>query len=61
MQFNEALKIFGLNANFTEKELKKAHRYLMQMYHPDSNIGKSEAERKLLEEKAKEVIMLMMS
>ena len=55
MQFNEALKIFGLNANFTEKELKKAHRYLMQMYHPDSNIGKSEAERKLLEEKAKEV------
>lgn len=35
MNFYEALKILGLNKNFTEEELKKAHRKLAQLHHPD--------------------------
>ena len=37
MNFEKALRILGLNANFTEEELKKAHRELANIYHPDRN------------------------
>lgn len=35
MTFDAALKILGLNRNFTEEDLKKAHRKLAQLHHPD--------------------------
>lgn len=35
MTFDESLKILNLNKNFTEEELKKAHRKLAQLHHPD--------------------------
>ena len=37
MNFEKALRILGLNSNFTEEELKKAHRELANIYHPDRN------------------------
>jgi len=35
MTFDNAIKILGLNRNFTEEELKQAHRKLAQLHHPD--------------------------
>lgn len=37
MELKEALKILNLKENYTEKELKKAHRKLILKYHPDKN------------------------
>ena len=46
MNFEKALRILGLNSNFTEEELKKAHRVLVNKYHPDRNKS-PEAEDKM--------------
>ena len=46
MNFEKALRILGLNKNFTEEELKKAHRELANIYHPDRNKS-PEAESKM--------------
>ena len=46
MNFEKALRILGLNSNFTEEELKKAHRVLVNKYHPDRNKS-PEAESKM--------------
>ena len=35
MTFDKALKILGLNKNFTEEELKQSYRKLAQLHHPD--------------------------
>ena len=48
MNFEKALRILGLNSNFTEEELKKAHRVLVNKYHPDRNKS-PEAENKMKE------------
>ena len=48
MNFENALRILGLNSNFTEEELKKAHRALVNKYHPDRNKS-PEAEDKMKE------------
>ena len=48
MNFEKALRILGLNSNFTEEELKKAHRALVNKYHPDRNKD-PEAEDKMKE------------
>ena len=48
MNFEKALRILGLNSNFTEEELKKAHRVLVNKYHPDRNKS-PEAEDKMKE------------
>lgn len=42
MEYNDAIKLFGLNDGFTEIELKKAQRRLLRKYHPDNNPGKEE-------------------
>lgn len=36
MDFQKAISILGLKSNFTEEELKKAHRRLSMKYHPDN-------------------------
>ena len=46
MNFEKALRILGLKSNFTEEELKKAHRVLVNKYHPDRN-KTPEAESKM--------------
>lgn len=55
MNFDKALNILGLTKNYTEEDLKKAYRRLMTKYHPDKWEGKTEAEKKMAEEKAKEI------
>ena len=37
MELKKALKILNLSENYTESELKKAHRKLALQYHPDKN------------------------
>ena len=48
MYFEKALNILGLKPNFTEAELKKVHRALVNEYHPDRNKN-PEAEEKMKE------------
>ena len=53
MTINQALKIFNLNNNFTDNELKKSYHKLARKYHPDN--FSSEIEQKKAEEKMKEI------
>ena len=48
-------RVLGIKYDATDDELKKAYRSLSRKYHPDANVGKSDAERAQAEEKFKEV------
>lgn len=43
----EALKLFGLTADFTQDELQKAYRALVKEHHPDVNGGCAQAEARI--------------
>ena len=48
-------RVLGVKYDATDEELKKAYRSLSRKYHPDANVGKSDAERASAEEQFKEV------
>ena len=39
-------RVLGVSPTASEDEIKKAYRKLSRMYHPESNMNKSEAEKK---------------
>ena len=45
MTLEKALKILGLNSNFTEEDLKTAYRKLAQLHHPDRHENSQDRER----------------
>ncbi|MEG7979097.1 MAG: J domain-containing protein [Mollicutes bacterium UO1] len=47
--------VLGIDRKASEKEIKSAYHKLAVKWHPDKWVGKSEAEKKLAEEKMKEV------
>ena len=53
MNYTKALKILGLQDNYTEAELKKNYRNLAKKYHPDHHGEEENAEE--LAEKFKEI------
>lgn len=55
VSFEKALKILGLTRDYTEEELRKAYRQLMNKYHPDRYVNKSDFEKQMAENKSKEI------
>ncbi|WP_174132792.1 ankyrin repeat domain-containing protein [Wolbachia endosymbiont of Atemnus politus] len=55
MNRKEALKILGLNANPSEREITIAYRKLALEFHPDKNLDKEQEELKKAEEKFKQL------
>jgi len=47
--------ILGVDKNASDKDIKKAYHKLSIQYHPDKQVGKSDAEKKAAEEKFKEI------
>ena len=48
-------EVLGVNKTASQDELKKAYRKLSMQYHPDRQAGKSDADKKITEDKFKEV------
>lgn len=48
-------KTLGVNENATDEEIKKSYRRLSAKFHPDKNVGKSDAEKAEAEKKFKEI------
>jgi len=48
-------EVLGINKDASEAEIKKAYHKLALKYHPDRYAGKPESEKKVAEEKFKEV------
>lgn len=48
-------KVLGVKYDATDDEIKKAYRTLSRQYHPDANVGKTEAAQAAAEERFKEV------
>ena len=48
-------KIIGISASDDEKVLKKAYRKLAKMYHPDTIVNGTEAQKKMAEDKFLEI------
>ncbi len=55
MNHGDALKILGLNNNYTEGELRKRYYALAKKYHPDALINKTEVEKREATEKLKKI------
>ena len=55
MERKDYYKILGVSKDASDKELKKAYKKLSMKFHPDRNVGKSEAEQKEAEEKFKDI------
>ncbi len=55
-EWKDYYKILGVDRNANEKIIKKKYRKLMTKYHPDNHMNDSEEEKKIAEEKAKEII-----
>ena len=48
-------KILGIPENATAKEIKKAYKEKMRIFHPDKYRDKPEVNQKIAEEKAQEI------
>ena len=55
MERKDYYKILGVDKNASDKEIKDSFRKLSLKYHPDRQSGKSDSEKKIAEEKFKEV------
>ena len=58
MDYDKAIKILGLNPNFTQEELKKTHRRLSVQNHPDKHKDDSDMnERQALINAARDYLL----
>ena len=54
-RISEWYKELEVNEDISDEELKKSHKKLVRMYHPDMHHDKSESERKVYEDKFKKI------